>query len=203
MKIESVAFLTSSANLEGCPKGDVLEIAISGRSNVGKSSLLNMLLRRKGLARVSATPGKTQLLNFFKINNRFHIVDLPGYGYARAPGNVQRNWKKMMQSYLQHRDQLGGVVQLLDCRHAPSKEDRQMVQWLLEVDLPFCLALTKMDKLKRGERQGAVKKILQVLSESLELPEDLAILQTSSKTAEGQRDLLAWIAWILDSSHEV
>jgi len=185
VKIDSVEFLTSSATLEGCPKRDVIEIAISGRSNVGKSSLLNALLRRKGLARVSATPGKTQLLNFFKINDQFHLVDLPGYGYARVPGNVQRNWQKMMQSYLQNREQLGGVVQLVDCRHAPSRQDQQMVQWLLEVDLPFCIALTKMDKLKRSERSRAVKNILQTFAETLALPEDLAILQTSSKNGEG------------------
>ena len=203
MKIESVEFRTSSATLEGCPRAPVPEVAISGRSNVGKSSLLNFLLKRKGLARVSSTPGKTQLLNFFLVNDRFHLVDLPGYGYARVPGNIQRNWQKMMQSYLQNREALTGVIQLIDSRHPPSQQDVQMVQWLLQVEIPFCLVLTKMDKLKQGERAKAVPAVLRTLSESLELPGDLPILQTSSKSGEGQRELLDWIGWVLESAREV
>jgi len=199
VKIESVTFRTSAADLAGCPRDVLPEIAISGRSNVGKSSLLNMLLRRKGLARVSATPGKTQLLNFFLVNERFHLVDLPGYGYARVPGDVQRTWQTMMQAYLQCRETLAGVIQLLDCRHAPSVQDRQMVQWLLEVDLPFCLVLTKMDKLKQGQRSRASSTVVRSLSEDLDLPDDLPILQTSSRTGSGQIDLLRWIDWVLQS----
>jgi GTP-binding protein len=161
------------------------------------------LLQRKGLARVSSTPGKTQLLNFFWINERFHLVDLPGYGYARVPGNVQRQWQTMMQAYLQNRQPLVGVVQLIDSRHPPSQQDVQMVQWLLEVDLPFCLVLTKMDKLKQGERAKATPRVLRTLRESLELPGELAILQTSSQTGEGQKELLEWIDWVLQTPREV
>jgi GTP-binding protein len=200
VKIDSVTFRTSAANLEGCPRAPLPEIAVSGRSNVGKSSLLNALCKRKGLAKVSSTPGKTQLLNFFLINERFHLVDLPGYGYARVPGNVQRNWQAMMQAYLQHRDALVGVVQLLDCRHAPTQQDRQMVQWLLEVDLPFCLVLTKMDKLKQGQRGSVARHVVQALSEDVDLPDDLPILPTSSRTGEGMADLLRWIDWALQQA---
>jgi GTP-binding protein len=203
VKIESVEFRTSSATLEGCPRAAVPEVAISGRSNVGKSSLLNLMLKRKGLARVSATPGKTQLLNFFWVNEQFHLVDLPGYGYARVPGNVQRNWQKMMQSYLQNREPLTGVIQLIDSRHPPSAQDVQMVQWLLEVDIPFCLVLTKMDKLKQNERARAVPRMLKSLAETVELPGELPILQTSSKSGEGQRQLLDWIEWVLQTVREV
>ena len=202
MKIESVEFRTSSATLEGCPSAHLPEVAISGRSNVGKSSLLNTLLKRKGMARVSATPGKTQLLNFFWVNDRFHMVDLPGYGYARVPGNVQRNWQKMMQSYLQNRESLSGVIQLIDSRHPPSQQDVQMVQWLLEVEIPFCLALTKMDKLKQSERARVTPNMLRTFSESLVLPGELAIIQTSSKSGEGQRELLEWIDWALKSARK-
>jgi GTP-binding protein len=197
VRIESVTFRTSAADLQGCPNTPLPEIAVSGRSNVGKSSLLNALCKRRGLAKVSSTPGKTQLLNFFLVNERFHLVDLPGYGYARVPGNVQRNWQTMMQSYLQHRDALVGVIQLLDCRHAPTQQDRQMVQWLLEVGLPFCLILTKIDKLKQGQRGRVARSLVQTLSEDVELPDDLPVLQASSKTGEGQVDLLRWIDWVL------
>jgi len=131
------------------------------------------------------------------------VVDLPGYGYARVPGNVQRNWQKMMQSYLQNRQALAGVIQLIDSRHPPSPQDVQMVQWLLEVDIPFCLVLTKMDKLKQSERAKATPMMLRTLSETLELPGELPILHTSSKSGEGQRQLLDWIEWVLQSARGV
>src|SRR5437899_3904899 len=147
MKIDSVEFVMSAGTAPECPPGARAEIAMSGRSNVGKSSLLNSLFRRKGLAMVSNTPGKTQRLNYFLVNDRFHVVDLPGYGYAQASGAARNRWGQMMQDYLRGRQQLVAVIQLVDSRHAPSREDQEMVQWLRGEELPFCLVATKIDKL--------------------------------------------------------
>lgn len=189
LRIESVEFECSAAHFDECPREPAPEIAVSGRSNVGKSSLLNSLLGRKRLAHVSSTPGKTQLLNFFRVNGRFHIVDLPGYGFARVPEAVVRRWRHTMQGYLRQRVQLCGVIQLLDCRHAPSDLDREMIAWLLAEKLPFCLVPTKMDKLKRGERRAAMARILSVL----ELPPELPLIPYSSVDGEGRSELLAWL----------
>jgi GTP-binding protein len=190
VKIESVQFVTSAGSLAECPNGARPEIAVSGRSNVGKSSLLNSLLGRRTLARVSATPGKTQRLNYFLVNERFHLVDLPGYGYARAPAEVLAGWRRMMQGYLRGRRQLTAVVQLVDARHAPSGEDRDMVQWLRDERLPFCLVPTKMDKLRQGERNPALARI----AAELDLPAEQPMVPYSSHTREGRDALLDWIA---------
>jgi len=190
MKVENVAYVRSAGSLAECPPRPLPEIAISGRSNVGKSSLLNTLLVRRQLARVSSTPGKTQRLHFFLVNGSFHLVDLPGYGYARAPAGVQQAWKGMMQGYLRGRRQLCGVVQLVDARHDPSREDRQMVEWLRSEQVAFCLVPTKMDKLRHGERKSALERILSVL----ELPGDQPVVPYSSETGEGRLALLDWIA---------
>ncbi len=189
MKIESAEFVSSAGSAAECPPGPLAEIAMSGRSNVGKSSLLNALFRRKNLVKVSGTPGKTQRLNFFLVNARFHLVDLPGYGYARASGRSRNQWSDMMQDYLQTRRQLVGLVQLVDCRHEPSREDREMVRWLLDENMPFCLVATKIDKL------GATKRLpaLRDLAKTLELPAGQPIVGTSSETGEGREDLLEWI----------
>jgi len=118
----------SAGSARECPEGTRAEIALSGRSNVGKSSLVNSLLGRKALALVSNTPGKTQRLHYFLVNGQFHLVDLPGYGYAKAPATVRNQWAQMMQDYLRTRRQLTAVVQLVDSRHLPSREDQEMVQ---------------------------------------------------------------------------
>lgn len=193
MRLESVQLVCSAAHLEDLPGGDGIEIAVSGRSNVGKSSLLNGLFGRKAQARVSRTPGKTQLLHFFLVNDSFHLVDLPGYGFASVPEAVQRRWRRTMQGYLRSRRQLVGVLQLLDCRHPPSRDDRAMLEWLLAEELPFCLVLTKMDKLPRSARAGAVRQLLQ----GLELPGDQALVPHSSHSGEGRKELLAWIETLL------
>ncbi len=195
LRIDSVSFVSSAAHYDECPRERIAEIAVSGRSNVGKSSLLNSVLGRKNLARVSSTPGKTQLLNFFRVNDRFHIVDLPGYGFARVPSAVVQRWRRTMQGYLERREQLCGVIQLVDCRHAPSEQDREMVEWLLAARLPFCLVPTKMDKLKRGERKGALRRFL----DALELPSDLALIPYSSVDGEGRKELLAWVEHTLQT----
>lgn len=193
MKITSVEFVLSAGNAKECPQEPRLEIAVSGRSNVGKSSLLNSLLRRKGLALVSQTPGKTQRLNYFLVNESFHIVDLPGYGYAKAPMAARNQWSRMMQEYLRHRRQLAAVIQLVDCRHEPSREDREMIQWLRDTELPFCLVATKVDKLGRGARQAALRMILK----ALEAPATQVLVAYSSESGEGRDALLSWIGQTL------
>ncbi len=198
MKIDSVGFVLSAGNAAECPQGPLAEIAVSGRSNVGKSSLLNSLLGRKSIALVSGTPGKTQRLNYFIVNQQFHIVDLPGYGYARAPDAVRNQWRTMMQEYLRTRRQMVAVMQLVDSRHLPSREDREMVQWLRDEDMPFCLVATKMDKLRQSERSKALKAI----ALALELPGTQPFIPYSSHTGEGKPALLAWISLALESGTE-
>lgn len=196
MKIVSAAFVMSAGSARECPDADMAEIAVSGRSNVGKSSLLNSLLGRKKLVKVSGTPGKTQRLNYFLVNDRFHVVDLPGYGFAKASGASRNQWGRMMQEYLRTRRQLVAVVQLVDCRHPPSREDREMVQWLLDERMPFCLVATKSDKLAPTKREPALRAI----ARELELPGTHPSVAYSSHAGEGRSELLAWIGRALDGA---
>lgn len=195
MKIVSVALGISAGSERECPEGPRAEIAVSGRSNVGKSSLLNSLLGRKTLAPVSSKPGKTQRLNYFLVNDTFHVVDLPGYGYAKAPESVRNQWRRMMQRYLRTRRQLVAVIQLVDARHPPSREDHEMVQWLRGEELPFCLVATKMDKLRQSERQPALRTITRDLGAA----GGPSLVPYSSHTGEGRDALLAWIGHTLET----
>jgi len=189
VKITKVEFVLSAGKASECPQGTRAEIAVSGRSNVGKSSLLNSMFRRRDLVKVSDTPGKTQRLNYFLVNDRFHIVDLPGYGYAKAPVAVIDQWRAMMQEYLQTRKQLTAVVQLVDSRHEPSREDREMVKWLRDEGVPFCLIASKIDKLGQSKRAPAIRAIIS----ALRLPPSQPVVPHSSETGEGRDLLLAWI----------
>lgn len=195
MRITSVEFIASAGHASECPPGAIAEIAVSGRSNVGKSSLLNSLFARKSMALVSGTPGKTQRLNYYLVNEAFHLVDLPGYGYAKAPESLRNQWRGMMQSYLRTRRQLVAMIQLVDSRHEPSREDREMVKWLRDERLPFCLVATKTDKLRAGEREAALKTI----AATLELPATHPVLPYSSHRGEGRNALLAWVQTTLDA----
>ena len=170
------------------------EIAFAGRSNVGKSSLLNLLTGRKSLARVSGSPGKTRTINFYRINDRFRIVDLPGYGYARVSRSITENWGDMMEEYLQNRTGLKKVVQLVDIRHAPSAQDVQMYEYLRHYGLDGLVVATKADKVSRNE----MAKCIKVIRQSLELaPEDL-IIPVSALKRSGHDRLLAEIEKILE-----
>ena len=158
MIIKSTEFIKSAAKPSHYPPADFPEIAFAGRSNVGKSSLINVLVNRKSLVRTSSTPGRTQLINFFDVNGQFTLVDLPGYGYAKVPLSVKKEWGPMMEKYLSSRPSLRGVVLIFDIRRTPVAEDRQMLDWLRAYDIPPLLVVTKCDKVSRNERakQAAV-----------------------------------------------
>lgn len=187
MNIRTVEYAGTIAAPGGEAPGPLPQVAFSGRSNVGKSSLINTLLRRtrRRIAHVSSTPGKTQALNFYRVNDDFYLVDLPGYGYARVPEAKREEWARLIEWYLGESGQVRGVVHLVDARHAPTTHDRQMIAYLAEIGLPTLVVLTKSDKLKRSERKASVKRAL----EALEVDE-AQLLPFSSKTGEGRETLL-------------
>ncbi len=176
------------------PEDNMIEIAFAGRSNVGKSSLLNLLTNRKSLARVSGSPGKTRTINFYRINDEFRIVDLPGYGYAKASKSLTEGWGEMMEKYLETRQGLKVVAQLVDVRHAPSKQDLQMYEYLRYYGLDGLVVLTKADKVSRNE----LNKNTAMIRKALDLkPEDRAIPVSALKRT-GYENLLAEFDRILE-----
>ena len=182
MKITSVDFIKSAREPSQYPKSLLPEVAFAGRSNVGKSSLINTLVNRKRFARTSTTPGRTQLINFFMINNRVCFVDLPGYGYARVPLSVKRDWGPMVEKYLRERENLRLVILILDVRRDPSEGDLSLLEWLYFYRINVLIILTKIDKLSRNQikiRQQCIKKIL-------ELPLDSDLILFSARTGEGK-----------------
>jgi GTP-binding protein len=187
MQIREARFLCSATTPEHYPPADLLEVAFAGRSNVGKSSLINTLLKRKKLVRTSKTPGCTQLLNFFEVNGRWRFVDFPGYGYAKAPAEVRRRWRPMVERYLTGRSTLRGLVLILDVRRLPSPEDLSFWSWLKERGLPVIAVVTKVDKLSRNERAKQVSAIAGRLG-----CEPGSLLRFSAASGEGREDL--WIA---------
>ncbi|PWM68001.1 MAG: YihA family ribosome biogenesis GTP-binding protein [Eubacteriales Family XIII. Incertae Sedis bacterium] len=168
------------------PEPDLKEIAFAGRSNVGKSSLLNLLTGRKSLARVSGAPGKTRTINFYRINDEFRIVDLPGYGYAKVSKSISQDWGLMMETYLEKRENLLKVVQLVDIRHAPSVQDVQMYEYLRHFGLDGIVVATKADKVSKNEMQ----KCLAVIKKTLSLSEDDILIPVSALKRTGQDKLL-------------
>ncbi len=158
MKITSAEFLKSALKETDWPRDNIPEIAFLGRSNVGKSSLINSLLGVRGLARTSSTPGRTQLLNFFLINRQFRVVDLPGYGYARAPKAVRAEWSSAAEEYLAKREQLMLSIHIVDSRHEPSKQDLQLHEWLVHHHKPHLIVATKSDKLSKNELSRNVNR---------------------------------------------
>lgn len=190
MKIVSAEFSGSVLTPEKYPKNGKPEIAFAGRSNVGKSSLLNALLNRKGLAKTSATPGKTQTINFFEINGKFYFVDLPGYGFAKVPQALKVKWDQFMAEYLRQRKPLRLTIQLVDARHAPSDKDAEMLALLDEARVPTVIVATKIDKLKRGQRASA----LSTIRKTLDLPDDALVIPFSAVTGEGKPELWHIIA---------
>jgi len=159
MDVTQAVFIKSAAKAREYPVSELPEIAFAGRSNVGKSSLVNILVNRKNLVRTSSTPGRTQLINFFSVNDRLVLVDLPGYGYAKAPPEVRKQWKPMIETYLAKRDNLRGVVLILDIRRTPSDGDLEMLGWLEAWNIPAIIVLTKWDKLSKNERSRQLNLI--------------------------------------------
>jgi GTP-binding protein len=199
MIIRSVEFAGAVATSGGPLPGDLPQVAFSGRSNVGKSSLVNVILgrTRKKVAHVSSKPGKTQTLNFYRVNDQFFLVDLPGFGYAKAPQAVREGWKRMVEWYLGRGGGLRGVVHLVDGRHPPSKLDREVMELLGGLGLPTLVILTKMDRVPKGKRQGTQEAAARELGID---PDQL--LTFSSKTGEGRDELLAAIEDLLSSGEE-
>ena len=177
------------------PEDNTAEIAFAGRSNVGKSSLLNLLTNRRSLARVSGNPGKTRTINFYRINDAFRIVDLPGYGYAKVSKSVSEGWGEMMERYLEQRESLRKVIQLVDIRHAPSAQDQQMYDYLRHYGLDGIVVATKADKVSRNELQKCIKTIRQTLKLG---PEDL-VIPVSALKKTGYEELLAEIEKLLEA----
>jgi GTP-binding protein len=197
MVIRSAEFVVSNTDPGKCPESPKLEFAFIGRSNVGKSSLINLLVDRKNLAKTSSTPGKTQTINHFLINNEWYLVDLPGYGYASVTRSKHRSWGSMIETYLKKRTNLMTTFVLLDPRHDPQKIDLEFIQWMGEQQLPFSLVFTKSDKLSKNHLMASKKKWEQALEQTWEeLP---PVFLTSSEERKGREELLTYIKTLLAS----
>jgi GTP-binding protein len=200
MKITSAVFQSSSPDLATCPESDLPEFAFIGRSNVGKSSLINMLTRQEGLAKVSRVPGKTRLINFFTINNTWSLVDLPGYGYAKVGKKERSSFSAFVAEYLQRRPNLLGTFVLIDCRLSPQKLDLEFLHWMVGCGLPFVIAFTKADKLTEKAAQKNIDAFLVSLRDIGEEPPDYVL--SSSKSDAGRAEILGLIASALDEKQE-
>lgn len=191
MHIKSAEFVMSNSNVAKCPKSMLPEYAFIGRSNVGKSSLINMLTGRKSLAKTSGRPGKTQLINHFLINKNWHLVDLPGYGYARVSKSAKKTFQKFITQYFVLREQLVTAFVLVDIRHKPQPIDLEFMQWLGENNVPFSIIFTKADKLKSNAITRHVEDYKAVLLETWETIPNCFI--TSSSKSMGKEDVLNYI----------
>jgi len=191
MKILSAEFVISAVGPKQYPIDRRMQIAFAGRSNVGKSSVINALLHRKNLVKTSCTPGKTQLINFFIINDKFYFVDLPGYGYARVPRAVTDAWAPMIEGYLRDTPQLGAVVVLFDVRREPDERDIRLIEWLRQYNIPAIPVLTKADKLNSRETQQTLNMIGARFG-----PSDKVLL-TSAKSGKGMNELWGELGKIL------
>jgi GTP-binding protein len=208
LKIKTLTLARTVLDPGKFPRAPWKEIAVSGRSNVGKSSLLNTILGRRNIARVSKEPGKTRTVNFFLVNDRFYLVDLPGLGYAKVSAEMRKQWRRIILDYFENRASIGGVVQLVDARHPPMKDDLMILGKLVDRGRPFLIVLTKADKVGRGHRQRVLKDLKMHLGGApLRLlgggepevgegqeGESLQVLFFSAKTGEGKEALWDWIA---------
>lgn len=191
MEIKSAVFELSSPDLTHCPEGAMKEYAFIGRSNVGKSSLLNMLVSKKGLAKTSGTPGKTQLINYFKVNDAWYMVDLPGYGYAKVSKKVRSTFHKMITNYITKRENLVNLFVLVDSRHEPQKIDLEFMEFLGVEGIPFSIVFTKIDKMSSTQLQKNLKAYRnKMLKQWEEMPKTFI---TSSESGVGRDELLNYI----------
>ena len=189
MQITKAEFKCSSERISQVPKDDLKDIAFIGRSNVGKSSLINMLTARTGLAKVSGTPGKTRLINHFRINDAWYLVDLPGYGYARVSGDERRRWGALMEDFFQEPNLYTMGVLIVDSRHAPTADDVTMAEYFFDAGRPFVVVANKCDKLKKSEIEPNLERIRDVLG----LDDDFPLLLYSCTAKVGRRELLGFI----------
>ena len=190
MKIISAEFVKSTVTRKDYPGEPLPEVAFAGRSNVGKSSLINTLLNKKNLARISSTPGRTQTINFFRINQKFFFVDLPGYGFAHVPMEVKKKWKPMVEEFLSGDSRLKLVILIIDVRRDPNPEDATLLEWFRQYTLPFLVVMTKVDKVSRNE----AGKRKQDLKRSFGLQEE-EIIPFSAVTGEGRNEIWKKIEW--------
>ncbi|MCM3224261.1 ribosome biogenesis GTP-binding protein YihA/YsxC [Terribacillus saccharophilus] len=186
MKVTEAEIVISAVSKKQYPVTHMPEIALAGRSNVGKSSFINKMINRKNLVRTSQKPGKTQTLNFYKINDRFHFVDVPGYGYAKVSKKERNAWGVMLEEYFTERENLKAVVLLVDIRHEPTKDDVSMYEFLKHYELPVVVVATKLDKIPKGKRVQHIKRA----AKKLQLLQEDIILPFSSETGEGKEE--AW-----------
>ena len=199
MKITQAKFIKSAVTLDQCPSPDLPEICFTGRSNVGKSSLINGLCNHNRLAKTSNQPGKTRLLNFFLINNGlFYLVDLPGYGYARVSQSERKIWDHNIQEYLLERSTLSLIIQLIDSRHEPTELDKDLTFWMASNQLPFAIILTKADKLSKNKQRMSLARVRRQL---LEMNIDVPLLLTSSETRKGLDELTELIHEFTNIEH--
>ncbi len=204
MKIKSLNLVCTELETSRFPSSPMPEIAVSGRSNVGKSSLLNNLLAKKNIARVSKEPGKTRTINFFLLNDRFYLVDLPGYGYAKVSKEMRFGWQKVIFEYIEERRNLAGVIQLIDSRHPPMKDDLVMIERLIDAERKFLVVFTKSDKIRGNERTAAMKEFRSCFDgftigspgeDDRDGKEcDILVVFSSATTGEGREDIWRWIA---------
>ena len=192
MKIKTADFIISNSDVAKCPKERLAEYAFIGRSNVGKSSLINMLTGQNKLAKTSGRPGKTQLINHFKINNSWFLVDLPGYGYAKVSKSIKKTFQSFIKNYFLQREQLICTFVLIDCRHEPQKIDLEFMEFLGENEIPFSIIFTKSDKLKLSELNRNIKNYSKKMTQTLweEMPQYFI---TSATSSDGKEELLAYI----------
>lgn len=188
MDVHNVELTISAVAPKQYPTGNLPEIALVGRSNVGKSSLTNTLINRRSFARTSSQPGKTQTLNFYKIEDQLYFVDVPGYGYAKVSRTEREKWGKMVETYLSSRDQLKGVITLVDGRHKPTEDDIAMHEWLKYYDIDMLVVATKMDKIAKSKWSHQAK----VIKEALDI-DDNSLVLFSSETKAGKDDVWHWI----------
>ncbi len=193
VNLETVCGVTSKL-----PENTLPEFAFAGKSNVGKSSLINGLMNRKSLARTSSSPGKTQTINYYNINNEMYFVDLPGYGYATANEKVKATWGKMIEDYLHQSKQIRAVFLLIDIRHAPSENDRIMYNWILDRGYQPVIIATKLDKIKRSQ----VSKQLKLICDTLDVVDDTIVIPYSSLSKQGREDIYELLDAMLEDTEE-
>lgn len=198
MVIKNVSLETVCGITSRLPENSLPEIAFAGKSNVGKSSLINAVMNRKSLARTSAQPGKTQTINFYNVNDAFYLVDLPGYGYAKVSEEVKAKWGRMVERYLRQSRQLKAVFLLIDIRHEPSANDRQMYDWIISQGYHPIIIATKLDKLKRSQIPAAVKTV----REGLKAGKETIILPFSALTKQGREEIYEVIDGLIGSGQE-